>query len=245
MKINAIYPTYQGEVNLRGIGAPVIFVRTQGCHLRCYLKTIGFLCDTPEALDPNDMTNARELTPMQIVDEVKGISKSVGGIDYVCLSGGDPLYHDKESIHELLKQLGIAGFQVSIETSGTLSIAEYTKYKHVTFVIDYKGKSAGIKPKFLVTDLPYLTKDDFIKFVIYDDADYQEFFELVMIMKKQTKAPIAVGVYWGGKLSYDKLIKYLSADLLLGQVVINMQAHKLITLYDNSDVSSIIIPAKI
>ena len=51
MFLNTIYTTFQGEVNPFGIGFPVIFLRLQGCHLRCYKKTLGVLCDTPEGLD--------------------------------------------------------------------------------------------------------------------------------------------------------------------------------------------------
>ena len=40
MKLNNIYTTFQGEVNAFGIGMPVIFIRLQGCHLRCYKRII-------------------------------------------------------------------------------------------------------------------------------------------------------------------------------------------------------------
>ena len=249
MKIQTIYTSYQGEVNKFGIGAPVIFIRTAGCHLRCYKKTMGILCDTPEALSTESGDEMHHIAG--ILGKVRQLSNEAGGIKLVCLTGGDPLYRDPDSINDLLRVLGLAGFQVSVETSGTLSIANYRHHSHVSWVLDYKSISAGIKPKFQTQDIHLLKPTDYIKFVLNDEVDYNEFFDVVSVLKNQTSATIACGLFWGAKISYDWLIKTLIRDQMLGYVVINAQVHKMFTLYDhcvaneNFDLSTISIPQKI
>lgn len=229
MIVNTIYSAVQGEVNIFGIGHPVIFVRLAGCHLRCYAKTMGILCDTPEALEGHQ---GKDMSINEIVDKVEALSKQIGGVKLVCLSGGDPLYRDTEDLLELFERLGAFKYQVSVETSGTLPITDYTDFPHVHWVLDYKTKSAGIKAPFHNSNFSPLTSKDYIKFVIYDDADYEQFFALIEVIKNLSSATIAVGVYWNGKMTNEDLIKNLVRDQLLGKVVVNVQLHKLTTLYD-------------
>lgn len=237
--VNAIYPTYQGEVNRHGIGAPVIFLRLQGCHIRCYAKTIGILCDTPEGLEKS---GGETMSLDRLKHELLVVSAETN-IRYICLTGGDPLWRNPKDVYTLLDELTRTGFEISVETSGTLSIAPYRSIKGVHWVMDYKLKSAGIKQPFVIGDIPLLDKHDFIKLVVYDEADYDE---AVLVIKSlvelDAKCKIAIGLYWGGKMSSETLMNNLLRDKILGDVVINMQAHKLLTHADHSDVSVTHIP---
>lgn len=233
-EINAIYPAYQGEVNIHGIGAPVIFVRLQGCHLRCYKSTMGTLCDTPESLEG---VGGETQTIAQVLSRVMKESKKMGGTKLICLSGGDPLWRKVENVKELLWTFSKNGFLTSIETSGTLSIAPYRKSHDVSFVLDYKLKSAGIKQPFIVNDLGLLNQRDFIKFVVYDEEDYLQAIKVITEYLPKTRAKFAVGTYWGGKISSSQLFKKLCDDSLMGRVVLNVQLHKMVTFCDlNLDV---------
>lgn len=238
-KVNAIYATYQGEVNIQGIGAPVIFVRLQGCHLRCYLKTLGTLCDTPEGLE-KDFPGAMNIELDYILNVLQEI-RAKSGINLICLSGGDPLWRKQEEVFELLAAFSKAGFKTSVETSGTLSIKPYRNIPEVYWVLDYKLKSAGVPAPFKIDELSLLYNTDYIKFVVYDEEDYKEFKEVVY-SKLITDAQIAIGPYWGGKITSKQLVQNLLNDELLGKVKINAQMHKLLTLADNSDVSKLEIP---
>ena len=74
MKLNSLYITFQGEQYPHGIGHPAIFLRLQGCHLRCYKKTMGILCDTPEGLvKPKEHDDV-----MEIVNKTITLSKKTG-----------------------------------------------------------------------------------------------------------------------------------------------------------------------
>lgn len=223
---NAIYATFQGEVNHKGIGHPSIFLRLQGCHLRCYKKTLGTLCDTPEALKKP----INKHTVSEIVAEVRELSSNTG-IKLVTLTGGDPLWNNSDDVRNLLEILTDCGFEVSIETSGTLSWLPYMDIKGVFFVLDYKLKSAGVKKAGeLFMDkrhLDALRSEDFIKMVVYDTDDLEEAEGLINSLATTTKATLSLGAYWGGKLTTFEIFDYLKTKNLLGKATINMQTHKM------------------
>lgn len=226
MKLNNIYVTFNGEVNKDGIGSPCIFLRLQGCHLRCYLKTIGVLCDTPEGLKkPDEGDNI-----FDIFAEVEQVSKNTG-LKLVTLTGGDPLWNKEQEVRELLNLLSVNGFTVNVETSGTISWLPYRHIKNVHWIIDYKGKSAGVKQQNLSLDFNHfksLDKNDFIKFVIYDREDFEECKTAVGLLKGLgVSTNIAVGTYWGGKIEPLELFNLLKENNMLPYVTMNFQVHKM------------------
>lgn len=224
MNINTIYVSYMGEANYRGIGAPAIFVRTQGCHLRCYKTTIGTLCDTPEALEFKEK-------PMELQEIVKKVVeiKNKTGIDYVCLTGGEPLWRNTFELRNLLSLLTQEGIDVTVETSGTVDIRPFLG-QGVHWVLDYKLKSAGVKMPFKKENLFYLNKQDIVKFVVYDEQDYQEMAEVVKELPTQGK--FVAGVYWNGKMTTTKLFEKLVSDSLTKYIALNVQLHKMVTTVD-------------
>lgn len=228
MVLNAVYCTFQGEVNPWGIGAPVIFIRLSGCHLRCYDKTLGTLCDTPEALSRKGQ---KETTPYEICQQAVELSESTG-IKLVTLTGGDPLWNKEEELKELFSLLTTYGFFVCVETSGTISWLPYvTISESIFFILDYKLKSTGVKFAGALfedeTHLKSLTNQDYIKFVVYDTEDLEQAIPLIEYLFKNTQAVIAVGSFWGGKLPTFQLYNACRTKGLLGKIVLNMQTHKM------------------
>ena len=226
MKLNTAYITFNGEVNAYGIGSPAIFLRLQGCHLRCYKKTFGVLCDTPESLkNPKEADNISD-----IAEAVYSIYKKTN-VSLVTLTGGDPLNNHPSEVISLLKHLTDLGFRVSVETSGTIDWTRYLNISPlVTWVIDYKLKSAGIKDaarQFTSGNLIQLCSKDYIKFVIYDNTDLEEAIRAVKRMSDKTEAILSVGAYWGGKLEPFEIFKGFQDAELLDAVTMNFQVHKM------------------
>jgi len=102
LNINEVYASIQGEGLL--VGLPVIFVRFQGCNLRCPW------CDQPSAL-PFSNENPTLLKDLLI-------SLSHYPTKHVVLTGGEPLA--QEGIVFLVEKLLSKGYFVQIETNGTL-----------------------------------------------------------------------------------------------------------------------------
>lgn len=227
MKLNAIYSTFNGEVNRYGIGSPCIFLRLQGCHIRCYKRTLGILCDTPEALNkPKTSTEINSI--FAEVDQARHDT----GLRLVTLTGGDPLWNDEAELRALFTGLIDRGYTVSVETSGTLSWLPYNNISpNISWVLDYKLKSAGVKnSEKLFTDtihLESLREIDIIKFVVYDVNDFLQMRDAIRELHGKTKAQLAVGCYWGGLIEPFELFEMLKTEKLLDKIVFNMQTHKM------------------
>lgn len=217
LNVNTIYPAFMGEVNKYGIGVPCTFVRLSGCNLRCYKKTKGILCDTPEALGKS----GKSLSESEIVDKV-----TLYGNKVVCLTGGEPLIQD---VGFLLRSLSNSGFHVVIETNGSVLIQNYRHIRNVSFIVDVKSKSSGESDKMHPVNYRVMDENDFVKFVIDTVEDYEEMKNWIS-QNSYFKGNIAVGLFWGSKMSYSDLMQSIHKDKL--NVYLNMQTHKMSCLYD-------------
>lgn len=235
LKVNTIYPAYMGEVNKFGIGVPCVFVRLAGCNIRCYKKTLGILCDTPEALE---MNSGKEMSVESIFAEVKKYDA-----DVVCLTGGEPLMQD---VSKLLKVLTGYGLSVVVETNGTRVVSSY-RMPGVSFVVDFKLRSTGCEG-LMKYQYHQLKDGDFIKFVLYDREEYEQFKKFINCESYSLiKAKIAVGLFWGAKIGYQELISWLIADEVYDKVYLNIQTHKMAVLHDEKigELQKLFIPKEL
>lgn len=151
LKIHEIFHSLQGESNLTGL--PTVFVRLTGCPLRCTW------CDTEYAFHGGQWMD---------FDAILAAIKAYN-TPYVCVTGGEPLAQKR--VHQLMDLLVDAGLTVSLETAGSISIQEVNP--KVLKVVDLKAPGSGEVSKNLYENLPLLTQQDQVKFVIADQADYQ------------------------------------------------------------------------
>lgn len=151
LKLTEIFLSLQGES--RSVGLPTVFVRLTGCPLRCQY------CDTVYAFHGGEWW------------ELPTILKQVASYNtrHVCVTGGEPL--SQNSCFSLLTALCDAGYDVSLETSGALSVAEVDP--RVVKVLDLKTPGSGEVMRNRYDNLPLLTARDQIKFVLRDRADYE------------------------------------------------------------------------
>ena len=228
IKVNKIYPAYMGEVNKFGIGYPCTFLRLAGCNFRCYYETFGLLCDTPEALAAH---SGKELTISAILKQLEEL-----GNDLVCVTGGEPLMQTHS--YDLLEVLSAYHYDVVVETNGSCAILSAP---NVSYVVDYKLQSTGVTDMMLSPNWERMTEDDYLKFVIYDWADFDEMLEWAN-SHRHFKGKIAAGLFWGSHLSYVDFSKRLKQEL--PKAILNMQTHKMEVLYDHhkAAVQNIFIP---
>jgi organic radical activating enzyme len=118
LKVAETFYSIQGEGT--HAGKPAVFIRLQGCNLRCPW------CDEPDALVFNRVPpiQEQELLDGQHIGKPTGRKVIADIIDcgYVVLTGGEPAAQNCGPLLELLRRLPYAPM-VSIETNGTLAPA--------------------------------------------------------------------------------------------------------------------------
>lgn len=150
LRITEIFYSLQGEAERAGW--PTVFIRLTGCPLRCVY------CDTAYAFQ-----GGQWMTLDAILAEVKKYDAR-----FVCVTGGEPLA--QKNCVELLKRLCDAGYSVSLETSGAITLTGVDP--RVEKVMDLKTPSSGESAKNLYDNLALLDAKDQIKMVIGSRADY-------------------------------------------------------------------------
>jgi 7-carboxy-7-deazaguanine synthase len=151
LRLTEIFYSLQGESNT--VGLPTVFIRLTGCPLRCVY------CDTAYAF-----TGGKKFSLAGIIATISQYKTH-----YITITGGEPLA--QANVHPLMTQLADQGYQVSLETSGTLTIAKVDP--RIIKVMDLKTPSSGEHAKNIYPNIQYLTPQDQIKFVIANDDDYQ------------------------------------------------------------------------
>ncbi|WP_028950779.1 7-carboxy-7-deazaguanine synthase QueE [Sulfurihydrogenibium subterraneum] len=101
-KVVEIFRTVEGEG--RWVGLPVVFIRLEGCNLRCSW------CDTTYSYDGKSYTVK---TLKDILQEINSYK-----LKRVCITGGEPFLTPNLDI--LVKSLLEENYYVFIETNGTL-----------------------------------------------------------------------------------------------------------------------------
>lgn len=148
--VNEIFYSIQGESTNAGL--PCVFVRLTYCNLRCVY------CDTEYAF-----YEGKEMTIDEILDRVKSYDCKL-----VEITGGEPLV--QENVHFLIHRMCDLGFDVMIETGGSLSIEKIDK--RVKIIMDLKTPYSKMEHKNLYENIQYLKPVDEVKFVVGNKDDY-------------------------------------------------------------------------
>jgi 7-carboxy-7-deazaguanine synthase len=203
LKVNEIYYSIQGESTKAGL--PCVFVRLTYCNLRCTY------CDTEYAFYEGEDHSIDE-----ILSEVKKHNCKL-----VEVTGGEPLVQ-KECI-DLMKKLCDDGFEVLLETGGSLPINNVDK--RVKIIMDLKCPSSQMVKKNLYENIGHIKPTDEIKFVIGDHEDYEWTKEIISKYKLKDKCEILFSVVFG-VLEPLTLVNWVLEDKLT--VRFQLQMHKFI-----------------
>src|SRR5690606_15490248 len=95
-------PTIQGEGPYQGESA--VFVRFGGCDYKCSW------CDTPHAVLPEYVRQARRMTSEEIIAAAARVSRDVR---WLVLTGGNPALHDLTRVVVSAQRIG---YRVAVET---------------------------------------------------------------------------------------------------------------------------------
>jgi 7-carboxy-7-deazaguanine synthase len=151
--LNEIFLSIQGESTRAGL--PCVFIRMQGCELRCSW------CDTDYALD----LGIREtvMTGKEIIEKIESFD-----CKYLTFTGGEPLM--QRNIIPLMELLYERGYTVAVETNGHQCIKAVDD--RIIKIMDIKTNSSRQHEKNNYENIQYLGKHDEVKFVIANREDY-------------------------------------------------------------------------
>jgi len=203
LKVNEIYYSVQGESTSAGL--PCVFVRLTYCNLRCTY------CDTEYAF-----YDGKDKSIEEIVEEVKKF-----GCKLVEVTGGEPLF--QEECLPLMKLLCDEGFDVLLETGGSLSIENVDE--RVKIIMDLKCPSSGMLKKNFYKNVNFLKSTDELKFVIGNREDYDWAKDIIVKYNLTGICSILFSVVFG-ELEPITLVNWILEDKL--DVRFQLQMHKYI-----------------
>lgn len=206
IKVSEIFRSIDGE----GIrtGYPVTFIRLYGCNLKCSY------CDSSYA------TTYGDYTLMSISDIVEHVDYF--GLHRITLTGGEPLACDQ--CYDLVTALTDAGYEVNIETNGSLSILPYADMKNVILTMDYKCPSSNMEDRMNGLNLPLLRSKDVLKFVVGSKLDLSTM--LAVVNGYDISANIFVSPVFG-EIDPKEIVDFLICNDV-ENVRIQLQLHKII-----------------
>lgn len=206
IKVSEIFESIDGE----GIrtGYPVTFIRLFGCNLKCSF------CDSTYAYKGNDY---KELS----IKEILMIADTYGHRK-ITLTGGEPLM--LQSGWNLLNQLLDKGYEVNVETNGSIKLKKYEN-PNLIYTMDYKSKFSGMEGKMLLlSNLEVLDEKDVLKFVVANEEDLDKMKEIVKVYKP--KCSIFVSPVFG-EIEPKAIVDYVLKNKL-DEVRVQVQLHKII-----------------
>ncbi|ENY99987.1 putative 7-carboxy-7-deazaguanine synthase QueE [Clostridium thermobutyricum] len=210
MNVVEIFQSIDGEANRAG--NLTNFIRLAGCNLRCNY------CDTDYALNKTD---GKEMS----INEI--ISKLDKDIKNITLTGGEPLWNE-DNAKPLLKELVSNGFNVSVETNGSINLKNYIKeFPSVSFIVDYKSPSSNMEKFMDMENFNILRDIDCVKFVVGSLEDLKKMEEVIKNTNlHKAEAEIFVSPVFG-EIEPKEIVEFLLKRKLV-KVRVQIQMHKVI-----------------
>lgn len=202
IKINEIFYSIQGETSY--IGRPSIFIRLTGCNLRCSY------CDTKYAY-----YKGKNYSLNEILKKVKNFSCSL-----ITITGGEPLL--QKEAYNLITKFHDIGYQVLVETNGTLDFSGVDKRSKV--IMDIKCPNSNESDKIFWDNIKNLKLNDEVKFIITDKIDYDWAKEIIKLHNLSNREILFSPVL--EKLNPKTLAKWILKDKI--SVRLQPQLHKIL-----------------
>lgn len=201
LRITEIFFSIQGESS--HAGRPCVFVRLAGCNLRCRW------CDSEYTF-----TGGEKKTLDDVLTQVRSY-----GCNLVEVTGGEPLAQ-AESL-DLIRALCDEGFEVLIETSGSIDVTPVDR--RAKLILDVKTPGSGEVAKNRWSNLDHLRPHDEIKFVIADRTDY-DWSKQLIAEKQLDRWTVLLSPVWG-ELNMKDLAEWMLADRLPARFQTQLHKH--------------------
>lgn len=210
MKVVELFTSIEGE-GVRA-GRLCTFIRLAGCNLNCTY------CDTKQAQDFNVGT---DMTAEEIVAQVDSISLS----DLVTLTGGEPLSRCRKDVLELLELLYLKGYQVNIETNGSVDVLPFRAFTNTFFTVDYKSPSSGCEGAMVVPMFYKLRSRDVVKFVVGSIEDLET--AVRVCSNDRIRAVVYVSPVFG-QIEPVEIVEFMKQHPICSDWRLQIQLHKVV-----------------
>lgn len=217
-KVIEIFKSIDGEG--RRAGEVTTFIRLSGCNLKCSW------CDTNYSQDGSCGT-------MKSLDDIMN-EVEAHNCRNITLTGGEPLIH--QNVDELILKLLEGGFDINVETNGTIDIGKYinnpefnNKLGNLWFTIDYKAKSSGMNSRMNLQNFIDLRDQDVLKFVVgsYEElCDARDF--LGQLENYLEHIPYVYFSPVFGMIEPVEIVNFMIEQNFKSKVRVQLQMHKLI-----------------
>jgi 7-carboxy-7-deazaguanine synthase len=137
------------------------------------------------------------------------------------VTGGEPLF--QPNVHELLTTLCNEGYEVLLETGGSLPIDKVDS--RVRKIVDIKCPSSGMMKKNHWENMNFLAQSDEVKFVIGNREDYDWAKKQIVESRLTEKCDVLMSAVFGA-LEPVEIAKWILEDQL--NVRYQLQLHKYI-----------------
>ena len=216
MKVCEIFKSIEGE-GIR-MGQAAVFVRLHGCNLRCSY------CDSMYAVEGPDF---KQMSVGEILAAVEAY-RNESGVKCVTLTGGEPLIHS--GVEDLLTALSEAGFEVNVETNGTVPCK--WQLPGLFYTMDWKCKSSGMSARMKMENIISLGKNDVLKFVVGSVEDLQEAEGVVArlsLTSPDNMPHIFISPVWG-ELTNEEIVNWMVSSKVMTQnnARFQVQLHKIV-----------------
>jgi len=213
--VNEVFHSIQGEGTRAG--APCVFVRLTGCHLRC-----GY-CDTEYAFHGGVRRSVGQI--LEAIDAF--------GCSLVEITGGEPLL--QRGIHDLMEALCDGGRTVMVETSGACDVSACDA--RVVRIMDVKTPGSGESERMDWDNMDRIGPQDEVKFVICNRVDYDWSRRIVsqydltgrgiaVLFSPVHEVPPGEVIAGSAGLAPEQLVAWILKDRL--DVRVQLQLHKMI-----------------
>jgi 7-carboxy-7-deazaguanine synthase len=208
MQVNEIFQSIEGE-GIRA-GSLATFIRLRGCNLNCSY------CDSKYANEPGEFN--RELSAPEILQLVEDIS--IGNL--VTITGGEPLIH--LGVYDLIILLINAGYEVNVETNGSMQPQLSSTPGQLFYTMDYKCPSSGEEHAMNWVALGQLKEWDVLKFVVGSLKDLEK--ARFVIDNLTPACPVFISPVFG-QIEPVQIVEYMQEQLMF-PCRIQLQLHKFI-----------------
>ena len=210
------YPIAECFLSINGegqrAGELAVFLRFPGCNLACSY------CDTAWATEPD--CPAEPMETEEILSFVKGT-----GAQNVTVTGGEPLL--QPGIAELLRVLTGAGYDVEVETNGSVDLVPFLEAAPgARFTMDYKLPGSGMEAQMHRPNLALLRREDTLKLVCGSRKDLLRVKELLESGVFQGGARLYISPVFG-EITPQEIVEFMKKEKLV-QVRLQLQLHKFI-----------------